>query len=184
MLVLLDRDGVINHDRLDSVKSIAEWELIPHAPSAIAMLKQAGFKVAVITNQSIVGRGVISMPELDAIHNHMQHQLAEQGAAVDAIYVCPDAPDAPTIRRKPSPGMVHEALRDFEAEAAQTPMIGDALTDLQAAANAGCPRYLVLTGKGVSVRDAGIPSELLPVRITAHIGEAAQQIVSNHKRAA
>lgn len=175
-LVLLDRDGVINADRADSVRSIAEWEPLPRAGQAIALLNRAGFKVAVVTNQSVVGRGMISQAELDEIHTHMRAVLSRDGAHLDAIYCCTDAPDHATDRRKPAPGMLLQALQDFGADASRTPMVGDALTDLQAASAAGCPRYLVTTGKGRAVAEGGIPRALSPVVVCDDLWAAAQHI--------
>jgi len=148
MLVLLDRDGVINVDRADSVKTCDELVLIDGAAEAIAQLNQQGASVAVVTNQSVVGRGIVSAEALEGIHQHLQQLLRAKGAMLDAIYVCTDHPDHATHRRKPEAGMLQEALQHFSADPARTPMVGDALRDLQAAVAAGCPRYLVLTGKG------------------------------------
>ena len=180
MLVLLDRDGVINQDRPDSVTSLAEWEWIPNAADAIVQLKQAGFRIALATNQSAVGRGLMSQRMLDTIHEHMQQQLTSQGAALDAIFSCIDHPDQPTPRRKPGSGMLQEALTQFGANAADTPMVGDALRDLQAAAALGCPRYLVQTGKGAKTLTEGLPSSLQPVEVVADLMAAAQHIIARY----
>ena len=164
-LVLLDRDGVINEDRPDSVKSIEELVLIDGSAEAIAMLNQAGIKVAVVTNQSVVGKGIISQQELDDIHSALAEQLAEHGAHWDALFVATDHPDQPTHRRKPEPGMLLEALEAFDTQAEQAPMVGDALRDMQAAHTAGCPRYLVRTGKGQALEQEGLPQDLEPVEV-------------------
>lgn len=162
-LVLLDRDGVINTDRPDSVKSVEECMMITGSAAAIARLNQAGINVCVVTNQSVLGRGIITQEQLDTIHEYIKHELAKEGAHLDKILVCGDAPDNPTHRRKPSPGMLIEAMQMFGAAPHETVMIGDALTDLQAAANAGVARALVRTGKGAITEPMVWPETLAPV---------------------
>jgi len=177
-LVLLDRDGVINADRGDSVKSLDELVLIPGSAAVIARLNAACIKIAVVTNQSVVGRGVIPARQLDAIHERLAELLAREGARLDALFVCTDPPGAPSQRRKPRPGMLIEALRQFSAQPGQTPMIGDALSDLEAAHAAGCPRMLVRTGKGVATQAAGIPAALLPVAVHADLSAAVDALLA------
>jgi len=181
MLVLLDRDGVINVDRPDSVKSCDELSLIDGAAEAIAQLNRSGVKIAVVTNQSVVGRGIITPDALDAIHRHLQQLLQSKGAALDAIYVCADHPDHATHRRKPEAGMLQEALQHFSADPAKTPMVGDALRDLQAAKAAGCPRYLVRTGKGSELEKSGIPDALAPVEVVDHLPAAVAHIMARYR---
>jgi D-glycero-D-manno-heptose 1,7-bisphosphate phosphatase len=181
-LVLLDRDGVLNEDRPDSVRTPDTLVLLPRAAAAVARLNAAGIAVAVCTNQSIVGRGIVDMAELDAIHNRLTAELAAEGARLDAILVAPDAPGCegkdPWARRKPGAGMLRDALSQFGAAAPETPMIGDALRDLQAAATAGCPRHLVLTGKGRATADAGLPQSLLPVMLHENLWNAVDRLLS------
>jgi D-glycero-D-manno-heptose 1,7-bisphosphate phosphatase len=177
VLVILDRDGVLNADRPDSVKNPDELVMIAGAAAAVARLNRAGLRVAVCTNQSIVGRAIIDQAMLDRIHAKLRDALAREGAHVDAWFVCPDAPWAATRQRKPEPGMLLDALRRFGADAAHTPVIGDALTDLQAAAAAGCPRHLVRTGKGAATQGAGIPAALLPVAVHDDLAQAVEAIL-------
>lgn len=177
-MLLLDRDGVINIDRPDSVKSPDELVLLPGSAAAIARLNVARITVAVVTNQSVVGRGVISAGQLDAIHERLAGLLAREGARLDALHVCTDPPGAPSQRRKPRPGMLIEALRRFAAEPHQTPMIGDDLRDLEAAHAAGCPRVLVRTGKGAATQAAGIPASLLPVAVHADLAAAVDALLA------
>lgn len=147
-LVLLDRDGVLNQDRDDYVRSPAELVVLPGAPEAVARLNRAGIKVAVVTNQSAVGRGIITVADLEAIHASLIARLAAAGAALDALLFAPDAPDAASDRRKPGPGMLREAMARFGVEPAETVMIGDQPTDAEAARRAGVGFILVRTGKG------------------------------------
>ena len=173
-LVLLDRDGVLNVDRPDSVRNPAELEMIEGSAAAVARLNAASIRVAVCTNQSVVGRGIIGPDMLERIHEALRDRLARQGARLDAIFACTDPPDRTTARRKPEPGMLLEALQRFGAVAAETPMIGDDLRDLEAAQKAGCRRVLVRTGKGASVQAAGVPHRVLPVAVHADLAAAVE----------
>ena len=129
-LVLLDRDGVLNEDRPQSVRTPGDLVLLPRAAEAVARLNRAGIRVVVVTNQSIVGRGIIDGAMLDRIHDRLRDELARAGARLDAILVAPDAPDAATARRKPGDAMLREAMDRFGAIGGETAMIGDALRDL------------------------------------------------------
>lgn len=177
-LVLIDRDGVLNQDRTGSVRTPDELKMIPRAAEAVARLNAAGIKVAVTTNQSVVGRGIIDTAMLERIHAKLHDELARARARLDAIFVAPDAPDAATDRRKPGPGMLREALSQFRARPAETPMIGDSLTDLKAAAAAGCKRVLVRTGKGALTQAAGLPGELLPVAVYEDLWSAVDALLA------
>jgi len=176
MLVLIDRDGVLNRDRADLVKSPAELDILPGAPEAVATLSRAGHATAVVTNQSVVGRGLIDLAMLERIHDKLHGAVAAAGGRIDRIYVCADPPWAAGPRRKPAPGMLIEAMGDFDALPSATVMIGDALRDLEAAAAAGVRRLLVLTGKGTATRDAGWPAAVDPVEIHTDLGAAARAL--------
>lgn len=180
MLVLLDRDGVINEDLPGSVTHPDTMRLLPGAGEAIALLNRAGWKIAVVTNQSCVGRGKVSEAMLARIHEYMQHLLAEKGARLDKIYVCTDAPEQATYRRKPAPGMLLEAMREFNAPPERTPVVGDALRDLRAASAAGCPRYLVLTGKGQEALAQGLPHSLQPVQVEKNLLAAVRHMLHRY----
>src|SRR5262249_16728586 len=142
-LFLLDRDGVLNADRPDSVRSPGELVLLPRAAAAVRRLNGAGRLVAVCTNQSVVGRGIIDEAMLARIHEKLRAELAREGARLDALFHCPDHPRQAGPRRKPAPGMLREAMARFRIAPSETVMIGDALIDLEAAATAGCPPLLV-----------------------------------------
>ena len=180
-LVLLDRDGVLNENRADYVKHPDELVLLPGAGKAIARLNQAGIRVAVVTNQSVVGRGIIAESMLCQIHDHLRHTLKKEGARLDAIFYCTDTPDAAGPRRKPNPGMLTEALERFSASPATTPMIGDALRDLEAGAALGCPRILVRTGNGAVTQAAGLPEGVLPVAVYENLSEAVDSLLKEGK---
>ena len=154
-LVVLDRDGVINFDSDQYIKSPKEWTPIPGSLEAIARLTQAGFRVVVATNQSGLGRGLFDMAALNAMHDKMHRAVSQLGGRIDAVFFCPHAQDAGCSCRKPQPGMLLEIARRYNASLAGVPAIGDSLRDLQAASAAGARPILVLTGKGERTLAAG-----------------------------
>lgn len=154
-LVILDRDGVINHDSAAYIKSPEEWKPIPGSLEAIALLSQAGYRVLVATNQSGVGRGLFEMATLNAIHDKMHRALGLAGGRIDGIFYCPHAQDAGCNCRKPKPGLLQEIAHRFGVDLDGVPFIGDSLRDLQAAAAVGAQPILVLTGKGKKTRKDG-----------------------------
>lgn len=178
MLVLLDRDGVLNENRDDYVKSPGELVMLPGAAAAVARLNAAGHRVAVCTNQSAVGRGIISLAMLERIHDALREHLARAGARIDLLLACTDPPWAASDRRKPGPGMLQEAMRQFRVAPHDTVMIGDDLVDLQAAARAGIRRILVRTGKGRKTQAAGIPPEVLPVAVHDDLAAAVASLAA------
>lgn len=152
-LVILDRDGVINYDSAQFIKSPQEWKPLPGSLEAIARLTQWGFRVIVATNQSGVGRGLFDMSTLNAIHDRMIKEVSQAGGRIDAIFFCPHAADSPCACRKPKPGLLLEIAARYNADLRGVPVIGDSLRDLQAAAAAQAQPVLVLTGKGEKTRD-------------------------------
>ena len=161
-LIILDRDGVINFDSDQYIKSPAEWKPIPGSPEAIARLNQAGYRVVVATNQSGVGRGLFEMDTLNAIHDKMHKTIAAAGGRIDAVFYCPHAADAKCDCRKPKPGMFERIASCYNHDLTSVPAIGDSLRDLQAAATAGALPMLVLTGKGEkTMAEGGLPEETI-----------------------
>ena len=154
-LVILDRDGTINHDSDQYIKSPAEWKPIPGSLEAIARLTQGGWRIVVATNQSGIERGLFDMATLNAIHTEMHRVVNLAGGRIDAIFFCPHAADSNCECRKPKPGLLREIASRMDVELAGVPMIGDSLRDVEAAAAVGAKPYLVLTGKGRKTRDAG-----------------------------
>lgn len=154
-LLIIDRDGVINHDSAAFIKSPEEWRPIAGSPQAIARLSKAGFRIAVATNQSGVARGLYDLPTLHAMHAKMHRLVHEAGGCIDAVFFCPHHENDNCECRKPRPGMIFEILRRFEVEPSEACMIGDRLSDLQAGHSAGCRTTLVLTGVGQATRKAG-----------------------------
>ena len=157
-LIVLDRDGVINHDSEQFIKSPDEWRPIPGSLEAIARLNQAGYRVVVATNQSGVGRGLFGMTDLTEIHEKMFKALNQAGGRIDAVFYCPHAADSHCDCRKPKPGMLHQIGSRFGVELDGVPVIGDGLRDLQAAQAANARPILVLTGKGEKThKEGGLP---------------------------
>ena len=159
-LLMLDRDGVINHDSEHFIKSPAEWKPIKGSIEAIARLSQAGWRIVVATNQSGIARGLFDTSTLNAIHDAMHKAVTQAGGRIEAIFFCPHAADSKCECRKPQPGMLFEIERRLNVPLPGVPFVGDSLKDLQAASAAGARPVLVLTGKGRKTRDAGgMPEE-------------------------
>jgi len=163
MLIILDRDGVINQDSVDYIKCPDEWIAYPEGLKAIAQLNKAGHKVVVATNQSGVGRGFYTLDMLERIHQKMRAALFEVGAHLDGIYFCPHKPEDHCDCRKPKPGLLKQIANDFPEEFKRAILVGDALRDLQAAQAVGVRPMLVLSGKGQETFDAGIGLENIAV---------------------
>jgi D-glycero-D-manno-heptose 1,7-bisphosphate phosphatase len=176
-LVLIDRDGVLNEDRADHVRNPGQLVMIPRAAEACSRLNRAGIKLAIVTNQSGVGQGLLSLDMLERIHEQLRQSLAAQGAHVDLILTCTEPPWSDHERRKPRPGMLLEAMRHFRVPAEDTVMIGDQLTDLQAAFAAGVRRVLVRTGKGAELQAKGLPDDILPVAVYDNLHSATDALL-------
>lgn len=160
-LILLDRDGVINLDSPDFIKSPEEWQAIPGSLEAIARFRQSGFQVAICSNQSGVARGLISAAMLDAIEDKMRSQLRGFGVDLDLVLYCTHHPDDGCACRKPEPGMLLSAMSQLKTTAADTCFVGDSLRDLHAATNAGCEPILVETGNGTKTLEQ-LPEQSSP----------------------
>ncbi len=146
--VLLDRDGVINIDSDDYIKSAEEWIPIPQSIEAIALFCKQGYKVVVITNQSGLGRGFYDRAALDKMHHKMTRLVVAQGGEIDSIYYCPHIPEDNCECRKPKPGMLNQFAKDKNRALADIYFVGDKLADINAATSAGARPILVKTGKG------------------------------------
>lgn len=186
-LVILDRDGVINKDSDNFIKSPEEFVPLPGSLEAIARLNKVGYRVAVATNQSGVGRGLFELSTLDAMHKKLHRLCAELGAQIDGIFYCPHAPDAGCDCRKPLPGLLQQIAKKFETELDGVPVIGDSLRDLQSALAVGAKPMLVLTGKGerslakissISVKD-NADQKLKTVPVYKNLAAAVDAILIN-----
>ncbi|MGI4812934.1 MAG: D-glycero-beta-D-manno-heptose 1,7-bisphosphate 7-phosphatase [Janthinobacterium lividum] len=148
-LVVLDRDGVINADSDEFIKSPDEWHPLPGSLEAIAKLNQAGYRVVVATNQSGIGRGLFGMNTLNSIHAKMHRAAADVGGRIDAVFFCPHTAAEKCGCRKPGTGLLEEIVARYDIDRAGTPMVGDAARDIEAALNAGFDAHLVRSGKGM-----------------------------------
>jgi D-glycero-D-manno-heptose 1,7-bisphosphate phosphatase len=174
-LVILDRDGVINHDSPSYIKSPDEWRPIARSLDAIARLTQADYRVVVATNQSGVGRGLFDMATLNAVHDKMHRAVGQAGGRIDAVFYCPHAMEVNCGCRKPKPGLLEDIGRRFNTSLKDVPCIGDQLRDLQAAAAVGAQPILVLTGKGAKTqREGGLPPG---TRVYADLADAVTSLV-------
>lgn len=177
-LIVLDRDGVINEDSVDYIKSPNEWTPLPGSIEAIAELTRAAFTIVVVSNQSGIGRGLFTLSDLEAIHEKMKHTVAEAGGRLAGIYFCPHRPDELCNCRKPRTGMLERVVDDFDVSLAGVPLIGDKAADLELARRAEARPILVLTGYGQEsaeeATDAG-------VEIHADLAAAARALIAERQ---
>ncbi|MBL8344350.1 MAG: D-glycero-beta-D-manno-heptose 1,7-bisphosphate 7-phosphatase [Rubrivivax sp.] len=150
-LIILGRDGILNKYREDHVKAPAEWVPIPGALEAVARLNHAGWHAVVATNQAGIGRGLIDMASVNAVHTHMNQMLLAQGGRLDAVFFCPHTPEDGCNCRKPQPGMMRDIGQRYGVDLHNVPMVCDTLRDLQAAQAAGCEPHLVRTGRAAAL---------------------------------
>jgi D-glycero-D-manno-heptose 1,7-bisphosphate phosphatase len=153
-LAILDRDGVINRPSAAYVKSVEEWRPLPRSIESVALLSKAGFKIAIATNQSAIGRGLFDVGELNAMHRKMNRAVEEAGGKIDAVFFCPHLATVNCECRKPKPGMLLDILQRFGLPAEEAFMVGDNERDILAAKAANVHPYLVLTGNGMTTKSA------------------------------
>jgi D-glycero-D-manno-heptose 1,7-bisphosphate phosphatase len=151
--VLIDRDGVLNHESDQFIKSPEEWLPIEGSLEAIALLNQHGYKVAIITNQSGLARGLFDQSTLDKIHAKMHRLAADKGGKIDGIYLCPHGPDDGCACRKPKPGLLKSFAAEKKVDLHGIAFIGDSLRDIQAAQAVNAKPMLVKTGRGQETLD-------------------------------
>ena len=176
-LIILDRDGVINHDSDQFIKSPREWRPIDGAVEAIARLNQNGYRVVVATNQSGIGRGLLDMATFNAINDKMMELVFRRGGRIDAIFFCPCTAEQHCHCRKPDTGMFEDIATRFHTGLNGVPAIGDSLRDLEAAFKTGCAPILVLTGKGKKTKETGgLPRG---TKTYADLADAVQSLVSD-----
>jgi len=185
-LIILDRDGTINEDRDDFVKSPDEWVPIPGSREAIARLNHAGWHTVVATNQSGLARGLFDMATLNAIHAKMNRALTELGGRIDAVFFCPHGPDDGCSCRKPLPGLFTMIGERYGVPLRETYAIGDSLRDLEAGVAAGCAPHLVRTGKGALLDEASLRAikKAVPHAVFhADLASFAQQLIHRERHA-
>ena len=175
-LIILDRDGVINQDSDDYIRSAEEWQPIPGSLEAIAKLNLAGYTVVIITNQSGVGRGYFSSQDLTAMHQKMRALLNKHHGKIDKIYYCPHTPHDNCTCRKPKTGMFEQVADDYKIDLPSAINIGDSLRDLQAGQLMGCQNILVKTGKGTKTfKELEKPNN---IKVFANLSKAVDYILN------
>lgn len=180
-LIILDRDGVINHDSDQYIKTPDEWQAIDGSLEAIARLTHAGWHVAVATNQSGVERGLFDLNALHAIHTRMAEAVTSKGGKIDAIFFCPHAPSSRCDCRKPATGLFRDIAARYSRSLKAVPAVGDSLRDLQSASAMECDPWLVKTGKGErTLAESPLAGNELPqgTRIARDLAEVADQLLA------
>lgn len=162
-LVILDRDGVINHDSDDYIKSPDEWIPIQDSPEAIARLTQAGYRVVVATNQSGVARGYFDVSTLNAMHDKLHSVINDAGGQVEGIFYCPHSPSDNCTCRKPLPGLLQQIEERYSLSVKDVPFIGDSLSDIECARAMNARPLLVRTGKGIKTEQNIDAADNIPV---------------------
>lgn len=184
-LVILGRDGTINRYRDDHVKSPEELEPLPGALEAVARLNHAGWHTVLATNQAGIGRGLLDMASLNAVHQRLNQLLAEKGGRLDAAFFCPHTPEEGCDCRKPLPGLIQQIGERFAVDLPAVHMVGASLRDLQTARAAGCMPHLVLSGLvgalGPAERDA-LLAQVPGARVHADLSAFAESIIQAERR--
>ena len=162
-LVILGRDGILNVYRDDHVKAPEEWQPMPGALEAVARLNHAGWHTVVATNQAGIGRGMIDMASVNAVHQRMMQRLAAVGGRLDGVFFCPHTPEDDCDCRKPKPGLMRQIGLRYGIDLRTVPMVCDTLRDLQAAQAAGCEPHLVRSGRAAALDDTQL--ELIVAQI-------------------
>ena len=179
-LVILDRDGVINEDSDEYIKSPDEWIPIPGSLDAIARLNHAGYSVAIASNQSGIARGYFTLETLAAMCVKMNDMLAPLGGRVDAVFFCPHGPDDGCDCRKPKPGMLTEIGNRFQASLANVQFVGDNINDVKAARAAGAKPVLVKTGKGEQTAGLIAENNTANVPVYEDLADVVNSILETH----
>jgi len=179
-VVFLDRDGTINRDSPDYIKSREEFEFLPGSLEAINKLTRHGFVSIVVTNQSAVPRKLISLKELEFVHNMMTLTVALNGGEIKDIFYCPHMPDEGCDCRKPEPGLIFQAREKYEIDLTAAVMVGDSAKDIECARRAGCGAVLVKSGQKDDV-EAELKTRQISVDYVAKdLYDAAGWIIENH----
>jgi D-glycero-D-manno-heptose 1,7-bisphosphate phosphatase len=177
--ILLDRDGVINRERRDYVKSWEEFEFLPGALAALQRLATHPWPILVITNQSAIGRKLVSADDVDVIHRRISESVCRAGGRINGFFVCPHHPDEQCACRKPQPGLLIQAAQSFHLELTQCIFIGDSFTDYQAAAAVNCPAILVNSGhQATRDQDDGTRENHMRVPVFPDLFSAVESILN------
>jgi D-glycero-D-manno-heptose 1,7-bisphosphate phosphatase len=176
--VFLDRDGVLNENRADYVRTWAQVEFLPGVFAAMRRLAGSPFAVVIVTNQSAVGRGLMTVAGLAAINQGIVRQVQQAGGRIDAVYACPHRPDEDCPCRKPRPGMLLQAAWDLGIDLERSYLVGDARSDMEAGLAAGCQPVMVHTGRGRKQAAGLADNGLEAVPVVADLGEAVDLILN------
>ncbi len=181
-IVFLDRDGVINVDSSEYIKTAAEFEFIHRSPEAVALLCENGFHVIVITNQSLIGRKMADQKTLDAIFEKMKQGIKKAGGNIKDIFFCPHTPKDQCFCRKPKPGLIYQAKKKYKIDIEQSCMVGDSAKDIECARKAGCSKnLLVQTGNGQKAQKELLQKGIMPDHICSDLYEASLWIINTIK---
>lgn len=175
-LVVVDRDGVINYDSDEYIKSVSEWEPIPGSLEALARLTNAGVTVAIASNQSGIARGLFDVEALSTIHQALRQRLSAVGGRIEVIAFCPHGPDDHCDCRKPLPGLLREIRRRVGISLRGAPVIGDSKRDLEAAFAVGARPMLVRTGKGATT-EHDLPCDWPQIPVFDDLGAAVDDLL-------
>ncbi len=182
-VIFLDRDGVINADSPDYIKSWDEFNFLPGTLQALASLTRAGYRLIVITNQSMIGRGMVPLDVLEDMHRRMKLAVEQAGGAIYDIIFCPHRPDEKCTCRKPQPEMILEAGRRYDLDLSGTVMIGDNAKDILCGRHAGCgATILVRTGSGESALRDLAESGIAADAVADDLAAAARMILDGQIR--
>jgi len=182
-VVFLDRDGVINRDSPNYIKSWAEFEFLPGSIEAIKTFTNNGFTTIIISNQSAINRNLMPMKKLDYIHQMMKKTVKSQGGEIKDIFFCPHTPEDGCDCRKPKPGLIFAAQKIYKIDLSTSTMIGDTVKDIECANNAGCAHtVLVKTGNGIMSEKILEKQNILPEHVAKNLYEAARWILSCDKK--
>lgn len=177
-LIILDRDGVINEDSDNYIRSADEWIPIPGSIEAIALLSRAGYAIAVATNQSGIGRNYYGLAELDAMHDKMNRLVNDMGGLIQVVVFCPHTPEDGCDCRKPQPGLVRQIEMTLNTSAKGAWLVGDTTRDIDVARTAGCKPVLVKTGKGHRTLINASADELQDVKVVASLADFADYLLN------
>lgn len=180
-VIFLDRDGVINHDSPDYIKSWSEFEFLPGSLEALKQLKLNGFPVIIITNQSVIHRKMVTKKDLDFIHDMMKEAVQSHGGDIKDIFYCPHIPEDRCDCRKPKPGLIYKAQKRYKIDLETSIMVGDSAKDIECARNAGCgSAILVKTGNGVEAENTLKDKMIHPDVIVRDLLEAVNWIIARN----
>lgn len=181
--IFLDRDGVIIENRPNYVRSWDDVKIYPQALTALAKIRDTPFKIVIVTNQSGIGRGLIAPEMATAINNRLVRQIERAGGRIDAVFLCPHAPDARCSCRKPEPGLLLQAAEQLAIDLSRSIMIGDALTDLEAGLAAGVAQVALLrTGRGAEQAQLPEANRFKPLRVYDSLASALADLIAEDQR--